>query len=58
MVGQGVVDPLLVGIELCEWRLVEPGLSALIVALVLRFRLSRARIREFLPLLDEQDIVA
>jgi transposase len=46
--GQGVVDPLLVGVELSEWRLVGPGLAALIVALALRFRLSRARIREFL----------
>jgi hypothetical protein len=46
--GQGVVDPLLAGIELSEWRLVGPGLAALIVALALRFRLSRARIREFL----------
>ena len=48
MAGQGVVDPLLAGIELREWRLVGPGLAALIVALALRFRLSRARIREFL----------
>ncbi|MCO5760664.1 MAG: IS66 family transposase, partial [Chromatiaceae bacterium] len=39
--GQGVVDPLLAGIELSEWRLVGPGLAALIVALALRFRLSR-----------------
>jgi hypothetical protein len=46
--GQGVVDPLLAGIELSEWRLVGPGLAALIVALALRFRLSRARIQEFL----------
>ena len=46
--GQGVVDPLLAGIALSEWRLVGPGLAALIVALALRFRLSRARIREFL----------
>jgi transposase len=46
--GQGVVDPLLTGIELSEWRLVGPGLAALIVALALRFRLSRARIQEFL----------
>jgi hypothetical protein len=42
------VDPLLAGIELSEWRLVGPGLAALIVALALRFRLSRARIQEFL----------
>jgi transposase len=48
MAGQGVVDPLLAGIELSEWRLVGPGLAALIVALAYRFRLSRARIREFL----------
>ena len=46
--GQGVVDPLLAGSALSEWRLVGPGLAALIVALALRFRLSRARIREFL----------
>jgi hypothetical protein len=46
--GQGVVDPLLAGIELSEWRLVGPGLAALLVALSYRFRLSRARIQEFL----------
>jgi hypothetical protein len=46
--GQGVVDPLLAGIELSEWRLVGPGLAALLVALALRCRLSRARIQEFL----------
>ncbi len=46
--GQGEVDPLFAGIELSEWRLVGPGLAALIVALALRFRLSRARIQEFL----------
>src|SRR5512143_1493949 len=46
--GQGAVDPLLTGVELSEWRLVGPGLATLIVALALRFRLSRARIREFL----------
>ena len=46
--GHGVVDPLLAGIELNAWRLVGPGLAALIVALALRFRLSRARIQEFL----------
>ena len=45
---QGRVDPLLAGVELSEWRLVGPGLAALIVALALRFRLSRARIQEFL----------
>jgi len=37
--GHGVVDPWLAGIELSEWRLVGPGLAALIVALALRFRL-------------------
>jgi len=36
------------GVELSEWRLVGPGLAALLVALTLRFRLSRARIQEFL----------
>jgi len=46
--GHGVVDPGLAGIELSEWRLVGPALAALIVALALRFRLSRARIQEFL----------
>ena len=46
--GQGAVDPLLAGIELGEWRLVGPGLATLIVALAFRFRLSRARIQEFL----------
>jgi hypothetical protein len=46
--GHGMVDPLLAGIELNEWRLVGPGLAALIVALAYRFRLSRARIQEFL----------
>jgi transposase len=46
--GHGGVDPLLAGIELSEWRLVGPGLATLIVALALRFRLSRARIQEFL----------
>jgi transposase len=46
--GHGEVDPLLAGVELSEWRLVGPGLAALLVALALRFRLSRARIQEFL----------
>ena len=46
--GHGAVDPLLAGVELSEWRLVGPGLAALLVALALRFRLSRARIQEFL----------
>ncbi len=45
---QGAVDPLLAGIDLSEWRLVGPVLAGLIVALALRFRLSRARIQEFL----------
>jgi hypothetical protein len=44
----GTVDPLLAEIDLSEWRLVGPGLAALIVALALRFRLSRVRIQEFL----------
>jgi hypothetical protein len=35
-------------VALGDWRLVGPGLASLIVALSLRFRLSRARIREFL----------
>jgi hypothetical protein len=46
--GRSEVDPLLSGIELSEWRLVGPGLATLLVALNFRFRLSRARIREFL----------
>ena len=46
--GHGEGDPLLAGVELSEWRLVGPGLAALLVALALRFRLSRARIQEFL----------
>lgn len=46
--GQGDVDPVLVGVVLSEWRLVGAGLAVLIVALALRFRLSRARIQEFL----------
>ena len=41
-------DPTLEGVQLREWRLVGPGLATLIVALSLRFRLSRARIHEFL----------
>jgi transposase len=45
---RGEVDALLAGVELSEWRLVGPGLAVLIVALALRFRLSRARIQEFL----------
>ena len=46
--GLGVVDPRLAGIKLSEWRWVGPGRVALIVALALRFRLSRARIQAFL----------
>ena len=42
------LDPRLAGVELSEWRGVGPGLAGLIVALSLRFRLSRARIQEFL----------
>jgi hypothetical protein len=45
---QGEVDPTLERVQLREWRLVEPGLATLIVALSLRFRLSRTRIQEFL----------
>jgi hypothetical protein len=45
---QGAVDPTLESVQLREWRLVGPGLATLIVALNLRFRLSRARIQEFL----------
>ena len=43
--GRGAVDPRLAGVELSEWRGVGPGLAGLIVALSLRFRLSRARIQ-------------
>jgi transposase len=43
-----VADPLFVRVKLSEWRLVGPGLATLIVCLALRFRLSRAKIREFL----------
>lgn len=45
---QGEVEETLAGIALREWRLVGPGLASFIVALNLRFRLSRARIQEFL----------
>lgn len=41
-------DPALAKVQVREWRLVGPGLAALIVALSRRFRLSRARIQEFL----------
>ena len=46
--GEGAVDPLFEQVALSEWRLVGPRLATLIVALHLRFRLSRARTREFL----------
>jgi transposase len=46
--GQGEVDAALTGARLSEWRLVGPGLVSLIVALHLRFRMSRARMHEFL----------
>lgn len=36
------------GVEVGGFRLIGPGMAALIVALSLRYRLSRARIREFL----------
>lgn len=45
---QGEVEPALGTVALREWRLVGPGLATLIVALSLRFRLSRTRIQEFL----------
>jgi hypothetical protein len=45
---QGEVAPELGPVAVREWRLVGPGLATLIVALSLRFRLSRARILEFL----------
>jgi len=41
-------DQLLKDVELSQWRLVGPGLAALIVCLFYRNRLSRQRIREFL----------
>ncbi len=43
-----VAHELTPNIELSEWRLVGPGLAALIVCLSYRMRLSRPRIREFL----------
>lgn len=47
--GEGLVmDPTLEPVALSEWRLVGPGLATLMVALHLRFRLSRRRMREFL----------
>jgi hypothetical protein len=42
------MDPTLEPVALSEWRLVGPGLATLIVALHLRFRMSRRRRREFL----------
>jgi len=42
------LDELLERVELSQWRLVGPGLAALIVCLFYRIRLSRQRIREFL----------
>ena len=44
----GSVEETLEGIALSEWRLVGPGLASFIVALNLRFRLSRARMQELL----------
>jgi hypothetical protein len=40
-------DPLWENTELCEWRLIGPDLTALIVFLGQRMRLSRARIQEW-----------
>jgi IS1 family transposase len=45
---QGALAPTLATVQLREWRLVGAGLASVIVALSLRFRLSRARIQEFL----------
>jgi transposase len=45
---QGAVDPTLEGVPLRAWRLVGPGLATRIIALSLRFRLSRRRIQAFL----------
>ena len=39
---------LLPDINYCEWRLVGPGLAALIICLTYRMRLSRERTQEFL----------
>ena len=36
--GRGVVDPLLAGVELSDWRRMGPGLAALIVAPSYQFR--------------------
>ena len=46
--GSSPPDDELPGVAMSEWRLVGPGLSALIVCLAYRMRLSRARIVEFL----------
>ena len=46
--GSQLPDALLPGVAFSEWRLVGPGLSALIVCLADRLRLSRQRIVEFL----------
>jgi transposase len=43
-----VAHALTPDITLCEWRLVGPGLAALIICLAYRMRLSRKRIQEFL----------
>jgi transposase len=43
-----VEDEALAGVKLSEWRLVGPGLASLIVALHVRFHLSRRRTQEFL----------
>jgi transposase len=41
-------DPMWKDVDLGQWRLIGPRLAGFIVFLVLRMRLSRARIREFL----------
>lgn len=46
--GEGSTGPTFDRVQLKEWRLVGPGLATLIVALNMRFRLSRARTHEFL----------
>jgi len=45
---RGIPHDSLPAIVSSEWRLVGPGLAALIICLAYRMRLSRARIREFL----------
>ena len=47
-VASWVAEPGVSDLELSAWRLVGPGLATLIVALAMRFRMSRARIAEFL----------